>query len=41
MLGLDGFRVLEMVEDPDELIIIMETTSVIAGVGVWNPGDGS
>jgi len=31
MLGLDGFRILEMVEDPDELVITIETTTVVAG----------
>ncbi len=31
MLGLDGFRVLEVVEDPDELVITVETTATIEG----------
>lgn len=33
MLGLDGFRILEVVEDPDELVITVETTTVIEGCG--------
>jgi len=31
MSGLDGFRVLEVVEDPDELVITIETTMVVVG----------
>ncbi|GIU92863.1 MAG: hypothetical protein KatS3mg011_1769 [Acidimicrobiia bacterium] len=30
MLGLDGFRILEVVEDADELVIMVETTTVVA-----------
>lgn len=31
LLGLDGFRVLEVSENPDELVIRIETTAVIVG----------
>ncbi len=31
MLGLDGFRVLEVTEEADELVITVETTAVIEG----------
>ncbi|MFP4074824.1 MAG: transposase, partial [Actinomycetota bacterium] len=31
MLGLDGFRILEVIEHPDELVIVVETTTVIVG----------
>ena len=31
MLGLDGFRILEVVEDPDELVITIESTTEVAG----------
>ncbi|GIU93336.1 MAG: ISL3 family transposase [Acidimicrobiia bacterium] len=31
MLGLDGFRVLEVTETPDELVITVETTASIVG----------
>jgi len=31
MLGLDGFRVLEVIETPDELIITVETTATVEG----------
>jgi transposase len=31
LLGLDGFRVLEVAEDSDELVITVETTTVIEG----------
>ena len=31
MLGLDGFRILEMAETPDEMILTVETTAVIEG----------
>ena len=30
LLGLDGFRVLEVIENPDELVIMVESTDVIA-----------
>lgn len=33
MLGLDGFRVLELTETPEELVITVETTTVITGCG--------
>ena len=31
MLGLDGFRVLEVTEDTNELVVTVETTTVIEG----------
>lgn len=31
LLGLDGFRVLEVDETPDELVVVIETTVVLAG----------
>lgn len=31
MLGLDGFRILEVIEGPDELVIAVETTVVVVG----------
>lgn len=31
LLGLDGFRVLEVVEDPAEVVITVETTAVVVG----------
>ena len=31
MLGLDGFRVLEVSETPDEVIITVETTAMMVG----------
>ena len=31
MLGLDGFRILEVIEDPDELVITIESTTEVAG----------
>ena len=33
LLGLDGFRVLEVTETPDELVIHIETTAVMMGCG--------
>lgn len=33
MLGLDGFRILEVTETGDELVITVETTTVIVGCG--------
>ncbi len=34
LLGLDGFRVLEVVEGPDELVVTIETTTLVTGCGV-------
>ena len=34
MLGLDGFRVLAVIERPDELVIRIETTATLVGCGV-------
>ncbi|MGH2626599.1 MAG: transposase family protein [Anaerolineales bacterium] len=31
LLGLDGFRVLEVDEGPDELVVTIETTAIMAG----------
>jgi len=33
MLGLDGFRVLEVTETVDELTITVETTATVTGCG--------
>jgi transposase len=33
LLGLSGFRVLEVVENPDELVITVETTATLVGCG--------
>lgn len=30
-MGLDGFRILEVLEGPDELVVTVETTKVVAG----------
>ncbi len=31
LLGLDGFRVLEVLEGPDELVVTIETTAAVMG----------
>ena len=31
MLGLDGFKILSVVEGPDELVITVETAEVVVG----------
>jgi transposase len=33
LLGLDGFRVLEVAEGPEELVVTVETTVLVAGCG--------
>lgn len=33
LLGLDGFRVLEVIEGPDELVIMIESTVDVVGCG--------
>lgn len=33
LLGLDGFRVLEVAEGPDELVVTIETTTTVTGCG--------
>ncbi len=33
LLGLDGFRVLDVSEEPDELVITIETTVDVVGCG--------
>ena len=33
LLGLDGFRVLEVSEDPDELVVTIESVATVVGCG--------
>jgi len=33
LLGLDGFRILEVAEGPDELVVTIETTATVTGCG--------
>ena len=33
LLGLDGFRILEVAEGPDELVVTIETTTTVTGCG--------
>ncbi len=33
LLGLDGFRILEVIENPDELVVTVETVVVVVGCG--------
>jgi transposase len=34
LLGLDGFRVLDVLEGPDELVVTIETTTAVMGCSV-------
>ena len=41
LLGLDGFRVLEVTETPHEVVITVETTVEFVGrATLWDPGYG-
>ena len=41
LLGLDGFRVLDVIEVPDELVITIETTSDLVGCTLWGARGGA
>jgi hypothetical protein len=37
LLGLDGFRVLEVTETPDEVTVTIETDAELGGSRSWPP----